>query len=85
LACPAGTDAHEADLAEANQRAAAAEREAAMLRAMVEVLRLDRDTWREQAQRGLDAVTRCGADGFRRAGGIWSCREGSKGSVRRKR
>ena len=49
---PAGTDAHEADLAEANQRAAAAEREAAMLRAMVEVLRLDRDTWREQAQRG---------------------------------
>ena len=39
---PAGTDAHEADLAEANQRAAAAEREAAMLRAMVEVLRLDR-------------------------------------------
>jgi hypothetical protein len=45
---PAG---HQADLAEANQRADVAEREAAMLRAMVEVLRLDRDAWREQARR----------------------------------
>jgi hypothetical protein len=48
---PAGNDLHQADLAEANQRAVAAEREAAMLRAMVQVLRLDRDAWREQEQR----------------------------------
>jgi hypothetical protein len=50
-AAPVGSDAHQADLAKANQRAAVAEREAAVLRAMVEVLRLDRDAWREQAQR----------------------------------
>jgi hypothetical protein len=48
---PVGNDAHQADLAKANQRAAVAERDAAMLRAMVEVLRLDQDAWREQAQR----------------------------------
>jgi hypothetical protein len=45
----AANDPHQTDLAEANQRAVAAEREAAMLRAMVEVLRLDRDAWREHA------------------------------------
>ena len=38
-------------LAEANQRAAVAEREVAALSAMLDVLRLDRDSWREQAQR----------------------------------
>jgi hypothetical protein len=40
-----------AELHRAYQRAALAEREATLLRAMVEVLRLDRDAWREQASR----------------------------------
>ena len=44
-------DTHQAQLAEANQRAAAAEREASLLRATIEDLRSDRDAWREQAQR----------------------------------
>ena len=47
----AGNGAHQADLAEANQRAALAEREAALLRATIEDLRCDRDAWRDQAQR----------------------------------
>ena len=46
-----GNDTHQADLAEANQRAAVAEREVGLLRATVEDLRCDRDAWREQAQR----------------------------------
>jgi hypothetical protein len=48
----AGSDTHQAELAEANQRAARAEREAALWRAAAEVLRLDRDIRRDQAQRG---------------------------------
>jgi hypothetical protein len=54
---PAGNDAHQADLAEANQRTATAEREVAMLRPMVEVLRLDRDAWREKALRSPATVS----------------------------
>ena len=68
---PAGTDAHQADLAEANQRAAAAEREAAMLRAMVEVLRLDRDAWREQAQRSPATLSFGRLDGRSPASARW--------------
>ena len=44
-------DPHQADLADAIQRAAIAEREAAFLRATIEDLRCDRNAWREQAQR----------------------------------
>ena len=44
----AGNDTHHADLAEANRRAAVAEREAALWRATAEVLRLDRDMRRER-------------------------------------
>jgi aminoglycoside phosphotransferase (APT) family kinase protein len=44
-------DMHDADLARAKRRAALAEREAALWRATAEVLRLDRDIRREQAQR----------------------------------
>jgi hypothetical protein len=40
---------HEVELA--NQRAAVAEREIALLRETIEDLRCDRDSWREQAQR----------------------------------
>ena len=47
----AGNDTHHADLAEANRRAAVAEREAALWRATAEVLRLDRDMRRERAHR----------------------------------
>jgi hypothetical protein len=47
----AGNDAHQADLAEAHQRAALAELEVSLLRATTEDLRRDRDSWREQAQR----------------------------------
>ena len=47
----AGNDTHHADLAEANGRAAVAEREAALWRATAEVLRLDRDMRRERAHR----------------------------------
>jgi hypothetical protein len=47
----ASNDMHHAKLAEANRRAALAEREAALWRATAEVLRLDRDIRREQAQR----------------------------------
>jgi hypothetical protein len=47
----AGNDAHLADLADANQRAAMAEREVALLRATIDDLRCDRNAWREQAQR----------------------------------
>jgi hypothetical protein len=47
----AGNDTHQADLAEANQRAAVAELEVTLLRATIEDLRHDRDSWREQAQR----------------------------------
>jgi hypothetical protein len=47
----AGNDAHQADLDDANQRAAMAEREVALLRATIEDLRCDRNAWREQAQR----------------------------------
>jgi len=55
----AGNDAHRADLAEANQRAAVAELEVNLLRGTVEDLRRDRDSWREQAQRlALPAPTR---------------------------
>jgi hypothetical protein len=46
-----GNDTHQADLAEANQRAAMAELEVSLLRATTEDLRRDRDSWREQAQR----------------------------------
>ena len=46
----ASNDMHHADLASANRRAVA-EREAALWRATAEVLRLDRDIRREQAQR----------------------------------
>jgi hypothetical protein len=44
---------HHANLAEANRRAALAEREAALWRATAEALRLDRDIRREQVQRAL--------------------------------
>jgi hypothetical protein len=47
----ASNDAHQVDLAEANQRAALAELEVSLLRATTEDLRCDRDSWREQAQR----------------------------------
>ena len=47
----AGNDAHQADLMEANQRAAMAELEVGLLRGTIEDLRRDRDSWREQAQR----------------------------------
>ncbi|HEY7298215.1 MAG TPA: hypothetical protein VH684_09805 [Xanthobacteraceae bacterium] len=47
----AGNDTHQADLAEANQRAAMAEAEVTLLRATIEELRHDRNSWREQAQR----------------------------------
>ena len=47
----AGNDAHQADFAEAHQRAALAELEVSLLRATTEDLRRDRDSWREQAQR----------------------------------
>ena len=47
----ARNDAHRAELAEAKQRAAVAERDAALWRATAEVLRLERDIRREQAQR----------------------------------
>ena len=46
-----GNDTHQADLAEANQRAALSELEVNLLRGTVEDLRRDRDSWREQAQR----------------------------------
>ena len=55
----AGDDAHQADLAQANQRAAVAEVEVNLLRGTIEDLRRDRDSWREQAQRlALPAPTR---------------------------
>ena len=47
----AGNDTHQADLMEANQRAAMAELEVGLLRGTIEDLRRDRDSWREQAQR----------------------------------
>jgi hypothetical protein len=47
----ASDDAHQADLAEANQRAALAALEVSLVRATTEDLRSDRDSWREQAQR----------------------------------
>ena len=49
----ASNDMHHANLAEANRRAALAEREAALWRATAEALRLDRDIRREQVQRAL--------------------------------
>ncbi|HEY7301309.1 MAG TPA: hypothetical protein VH684_25745 [Xanthobacteraceae bacterium] len=59
--------AHQAELAEANQRASAAEREAVLLRATIEDLRSDRDAWREQAQRlALPAPTPAGWSWWRR-------------------
>jgi hypothetical protein len=48
----ASNDTHHADLADANRRAALAQREAALWHATAEVLRLDRDIRREQAHRG---------------------------------
>ena len=47
----ASNDAHQVDLAEANQRAALAEAEVSLLRATTEDLGCYRDSWREQAQR----------------------------------
>jgi hypothetical protein len=47
----AGNITQQPELAEANARAALAEREAALLRASLDDLRRDRDAWREQAQR----------------------------------
>jgi hypothetical protein len=49
----ASDDMHHANLAEANRRAAVAEREAALWHATAEALRLDRDIRREQVQRAL--------------------------------
>jgi hypothetical protein len=51
----ASNDAHHADVANANRRAALAEREAALWRATAEVLRLDRDIRRERARRSSAA------------------------------
>ena len=48
--------AHQTDTTEASHRAALAEREATLLRATLEVLRLNRDVWREHAER-LDLTT----------------------------
>jgi hypothetical protein len=47
----ASNDAQQADLAEANQRAALAELEVSLVRATTEDVRHDRDSWRGQAQR----------------------------------
>ena len=49
-------NAHQADTTEVSHRAALAECETALLRATLELLRLNRDAWRKHAQR-LDLGT----------------------------